>query len=189
MNLFETKQEFAEYLTSEGIDTSAWKEDKWEEFAVEIEPTTPNLTFPAEYNIQDLAIKMRAAMNASKPTVLSEGDLHLPFVTEEDLQRLAEPSPGNVPEVNDYVLQAIKISAARCAMTSYSVNKGKTLESELDLANRLLKDNHMSPFEHQAQAVENLGVEWSKGWTHVDREGNMWSANLLGWKQARHLIT
>jgi len=107
-----------------------------------------NLKFPAEYNIQQLAIEIKRAMDASVPASLAEGEYHLPFM--ENTVCTMNGLGGSLT-----LEQGIKVSAARCAMTSYNTNKGRSIEMELDLADRLMKDHHWSPFEHQAMAISN----------------------------------
>lgn len=162
-----------------------------------------NLTFPTEYNFQDLSIKLRKAIMSSSPKVLEAGEWHLPFITDED--RLN--APQSYADVwNNTSL--INLSSARCAMTSYSTNKGRSLEQELDLANRLIKENHWSPFEHQAQALSEdyrdyttdapkLNMELPKGLearitNSVSNPGmfdvDFYSRNLKGYIQARALL-
>lgn len=165
----------------------------------------PNLNFPAEIHIQDLAIKMKKAMDASKPEQLKAGEWHIPFISDEDNDAIYKISydQGGMDDPADGLLEedimAIKLSASRCAMTSYNTNKGRSIEQELDLANRLLKESHFSPFEHQAMAIPEFtdpcysGPEsWPMG---LERRTNarshyheFWSRNFQNWVQARALL-
>ncbi len=111
-----------------------------------------NLNFPAEYNLQALAIEMKKAIDASEPTVLEEGEWHLPFVTDDDITDLMT-NDGNLLE-KDLEPMLVDISAARSARTSYSRHMGKTIEDDLKLAKMLRESNHWSPFEHQAQMID-----------------------------------
>jgi hypothetical protein len=159
MKTFNTKDELNAYLAHEGVDTSTWNENQYEKFSYLEEPMTPRLDFPAEYNIQDLAIKIKAAMDASTPQVLDDGVWHLPFITDNDwdmCHELYAGYPDKKESIHDTVVSMlIKISAARCARTSYGKHLGKTIEDDLDLANDLARDNHWSPFEHQGRATEH----------------------------------
>ena len=57
---------------------------------------------------------------------------------------------------------------------------------------------HSSALEHQATPMEDDGggfnysteypQSWPKGFTHMDKEGNMWSGNFQGFVQYRQLI-
>lgn len=173
--------------------------------------TAVNLEFPAEYNIQDLALKMRNAMEDQEPVELKEGEWHLPFVEQEDVEYAEGWEEHDGIDGGD-VLR--KISAARCARTSYGKNIGKTIEAELELADLLLKDKHLSPFEHQGQALEHkytethlaelsmteqlpkgaeLRVTDHNDWYSKDsrvpgRKLELWSGNFRGWIQYRKVL-
>ena len=175
-----------------------------------------DLDFPAEYNIQQLAICMKKAMDESTPTKLEEGQWHLPFVTEEDMIDIANsiPQTKEVWESDPagqklFEEKLIRLSASRAAITSYNTNKGHSIEMELDLAKRLVDENHWGPFEHQAMAIDEdvereffertmkvslgtkmvgtpkhtegieLRVNAYKDWDEI------WSRNFQGWVQAR----
>jgi len=153
-----------------------------------------NLNFPAEYNIQDLAIRMKKSLDESTPNKLEEGQWHLPFITTEDRDDVyTRIRHGG--EVQDMM---IKLSAARCARTSYNKERGKTVEDDLKLADMLMNDHHWSPFEHQAQAIsddyenhyddfKNLpdGLQF-----RIENDGipSLWSRNFQEWVQARALL-
>lgn len=109
--------------------------------------------------------------------------------------------------------QAIKYSIARCASVSYRTEE-MTLEKSQDIYNRLLEADvlHSSPAEHVATPVKkevyltedtgcgydiderrSLNVKeapstWEKGITHVNRQGELCSANFRGWIQYRHTL-
>lgn len=94
----------------------------------------------AQPEMCDLALAMAKAMNHSIPKKLLASEWHLPYITEEDLKTgLAE-------------LSLVKASAGRCARTSYLTLDGRrSLDEDIKLAERLLKNGHMSPFQHQAR--------------------------------------
>jgi hypothetical protein len=83
----------------------------------------------SQIEIRDLAKAIRDAMDASTPTRLAFGDWHSPF----------DPDPMR--------------SAACCARTSYNRHDGseRTVDADMQLADMLRADKHMSPFEHQAR--------------------------------------
>ena len=105
--------------------------------------------------------------------------------------------------------QAIKYSITRCASVSYRTEE-MTLEKSQDIYKRLLEADvlHSSPAEHVATPIvekfeyfdkEDLdtGYEvnlplhpdsWEKGITHVNRQGELCSANFRGWIQYRHTL-
>jgi thymidylate synthase ThyX len=88
----------------------------------------------AQGEIRDLAIAIRDAMRSRTPRDLGRGEWHLPFVDCD-----TEDGP--------------KLSAARCARTSYLTHDGKAPDAAADLrlAEMLIREGHMSPLEHQAR--------------------------------------
>lgn len=65
------------------------------------------------------------------------------------------------------------IAAARCARVSYLTHDGERNPSaDIALAERLLASGHMSPFEHVAFAMTQMG----------------WSGNFRGWTQFRKTL-
>jgi thymidylate synthase ThyX len=156
-----------------------------------------DLNFPAEYNIQDLAIKMKKALDDSTPTELEEGQWHLPFVD------ISEDIPSGDRASYETL---IKISAARSARTSYNKERGKTVEDDLKLADMLMNDHHWSPFEHQARAIpSDFETDCEEGTGHSninfptipegmqmrvnpDLTSELWSRNFQGFVQARALM-
>ena len=155
------------------------------------------LDFPAEYNIQDLAIKMKKALDASTPTELRQGQWHLPFISQDDIDAYTEAD--QCASVHWDILK--KISAARCARTSYGKNLGKTDRDDLALAETLLKEHHLSPFEHQAMAINEKYTEVGGVYLDVcnmpdglevrvdnNQRTHFWSGNLQGWVQYRKVI-
>lgn len=133
----------------------------------------------AQPEIQALAAAKRAALDASTPVVLDEGEWHLPYIAVEDrievAERLADGDPvllnrtlGQVPlRDGGITLDAQRIlaqmSAARCARTSYLTlpviaADGTTVEARRDIVKDFAvcdtligsTPRHWSPFEHQA---------------------------------------
>lgn len=141
----------------------------------------------AQPEIQALAQAMKTAMDESTPKLLRVGEWHLPYITEFDLFNTTDDEFEELP----------KISAARCARVSYlnHDNTDPNIEKDLELSSKLLTDKHCSPFEHQAKPVdyvefEKTGFDFDEfdGITHIDKKGNVWSANYRGWIQYRALI-
>lgn len=122
----------------------------------------------ADPTIRALANAMREAMrNAPPPDLMEEGWWHLPLIT--DIERVNFPAK---------VLR--RVSAARCARTSY-LNHDRSapkIGRDLELAARLEKDAHWSPFEHQASP--DLWLPSKEKFAHPDLHGN-----LTGWIQDR----
>lgn len=117
----------------------------------------------AQPEIQELARAMEYEMYLSKPVMLQAGEWHIPFVDKEERV------------VYNYELdEFLHISAARCARVSYTApdETERNTERDLDLAQRLLSEKHMSPFEHQAMCAG----------------ANVSSGNFRGWIQFRKVL-
>lgn len=144
----------------------------------------------AQPEIKRLAALMLEAMNNSEPVLLQPGDWHMPYFGGEDagywLQGCGIP-----------LEDALAISSSCCAQVSYR-KLDDSLEKAKDIFSKLIdsKPCHASPTEHQATPMkvvyegafdinEILCVE---GTTHVDKDGNVWSGNFMGWIQHRQLI-
>jgi len=125
----------------------------------------------AQPEIHELAIQMKAAMQASQP-VLRPRDRqiadawHLPYVTADE-RVMYRHDPGFLA----------KISAARSARVSYLTHDGRTpnIEEDLALYDRLVGSRplHASPIEHSGYPL-SLATQQSK--------------NFFGWRQYRELV-
>lgn len=101
----------------------------------------------AQDEIAHLAQAIKIALNESTPVVKTYGDWHLPYVTDEELKTLG-------------IRNSLKVSASRCARTSYKTQHGvtSTLEEDIKMFDRLTFNMqfsegspfHASPTEHQA---------------------------------------
>jgi thymidylate synthase ThyX len=110
----------------------------------------------AQPEFQILANKMLAAYKQNRPTPIDKDGWHIPFG-----DRMPE---GITTE------QRLKIATARCARVSYLTFEGEIKpEKDYELHDALLKDGHMSPFEHCATALDS-GKQ---------------SGNFRGWLQYR----
>lgn len=159
----------------------------------------------AQPEIRLLAQAMKKAHEESVPQKLKKGDWHLPYIRRIDCinaydhckyQRVTCDKPSD-EEVLGLLL---KVSAARCARASYNNFEGKpsTISDDLDLFAKLVEKQpiHASPTEHQAtpmdfstKFVNNQNpLTWEQGVTSMDREGNLYSGNLLHFIQFRKLI-
>ncbi len=147
----------------------------------------------AQPEIKELAELMYVAVKLNDPTLLKEGEWHLPYITTKfsDDNTIIYSSNG----VDLTLEEAQQVSASCCAQISYrqldvSLEKAKKIFIMLIKAEVI----HASPFEHLATPITNkdnfISVEdWDEGVTHVDKYGEFWSGNLRGWIQYRHLIT
>lgn len=149
----------------------------------------------AQPEIVELARLMQEAMDSNTPLPMSEGEWHTPYV-EIGLSKLTGERIYYDENHDQLTLEeALKISASCCAQVSYrrlDTSKAKAIE----IYDKLFSGPkpHLSPVEHQATPVlekyewgDILG-KWPDGVTHLDREGNPWSANFKGWIQYRQLL-
>lgn len=112
----------------------------------------------AQPQINTLATLMRDAMESSSPTLIKEGQWHLPLVSPQEVSKHGEDS-------------SLLISAGRCARVSY-LTQGlqRPVEKDLSLSAMLVNNGHMSPFEHQATPDNDA------------------DANFRGWRQLRYTL-
>lgn len=115
----------------------------------------------AQPEIHQLAIVMFEAISNSAPLLRAFQGWHLPYIGEADMKA----AHYNRDKIT-------MISAARCARVSYKTHDGgePDWQKDLKLAEGLLADGHMSPFEHQATpAVQRF-------------------ANFDGWRSNRSIL-
>lgn len=120
----------------------------------------------AQPEMQTIAGMMRTARDASVPEPISTGEWHLPFVTAEEAKQLADRTVASSIEIRDASVwdQLIWIGAGRCARVSYLTHDGRRdLDADNDLARRLERDGHWSPFEHVATPAPGRHANFS-GW-------------------------
>lgn len=117
---------------------------------------------------KDLAEEMRFKILESKPQVLQMGEWHLPLIFEHE-----KPQPIEVK---------LKLSAARCASTSYKTVEG--FDMSFDIAQRIFdklvgsEPLHASPTEHQAIYSDTVG-----------NQSKLWQSNFRRpWVQYRKFI-
>lgn len=144
----------------------------------------------AQDEIRDLATLMKQVRDAAVPKSLKHGQWHLPYIDEEDIDRVErvvrqKALPGEIiPEVV-YSLMAIKgldganghisarnalllaMSTARACRVSYSKHDGERPEIETDLQLYLrlagADPKHASPLEHQARPLYALEDDFRQG--------------------------
>lgn len=146
----------------------------------------------AEPHFQNLAYKVRDALDASTPIEHEWGQWHLPYFAKNngggdadicfvgfDRQKGDDPD-GTLPA---------KLSAGRCARVSYLTHDQKRdCNADLELYGRLAGSApiHASPLEHPAKAV-NPKIEWSEKGTG-SATARDWGNFDAGWLQLRKMI-
>ena len=158
----------------------------------------------AQPEIQQLAQAMKDAMDASKPVLLNPGEWHLPYITTNDYAEAQNHVSYVISKDRPETLLDLlkKISAARCARTSYKAFDGKvaSIDDDLSLFDKLMSGNlkHASPTEHIATPDIKIGsrnIDPSTQ-TREDPYGlceSIWKnpklhANFRGWIQYRKTI-
>jgi hypothetical protein len=111
----------------------------------------------AQPEFQAVAKLMLEKYRSNRPVNLNPGEWHLPYVSQEDRDEVwgdLDPSSG---EYLDGWTTLAKISAGRCARTSYLTQNGtRDLSEDLTLFGRLIdrtsdeEPRHWSPLEHPA---------------------------------------
>jgi len=140
----------------------------------------------AQPEIQQLAQVMKDAMDASKPVLLNPGEWHLPYITVSDFNSVDNYLLFNGQNICPQQRLELfkKISAARCARTSYKAFDGKvaSIDDDLALFDKLMSGNlkHASPTEHQATPDTK---DLHGNWTNLKLHGN-----FFGWNQHRKYI-
>ena len=127
----------------------------------------------AEPHIQILAREVRKVLDEAPIQDLAPGEWHTPFVTDGENTKL-------------YGDEALKLSVARCASTSYKTVDGFDMDLDRAVAiyDRLVGSRplHASPLEHVCQA--DLWHTWSdKGWDNQHEHGN-----FTGFRQLRKQV-
>jgi hypothetical protein len=116
---------------------------------------------------------IQKAWSESTPTVVNEGQMHLPLVTQQEIEDLRYHPTDT----------AARISIGRCARVSYDKHRDpEPWSASIDRADRLLANGHMSPFEMCARPFTSE--------EHEGREKLREFINTLGWmspQERRHL--
>ncbi len=115
----------------------------------------------AQAEIVHAATAMKVAMTESTPVKLTLGQYHLPYIQDWELTTMPTD-------------QAIMVSVARCARTSYLTQNGtRDVAEDVRLYQRLISAQppHWSPLEHVATPAARREITLG---------------NFTGWHQARH---
>lgn len=140
----------------------------------------------AQPEIQQLAQAMKDAMDLSEPVLLNPSEWHLPYITDSDFNSVDNYLLFNGQNVCPQQRLELfkKISAARCARTSYKAFDGKvaSIDDDLSLFDKLMSGEikHSSPTEHQATPDTK---DLHGNWTNLKLHGN-----FFGWNQHRKFI-
>jgi thymidylate synthase ThyX len=155
----------------------------------------------AHPEIRKVAELMRDALAASTPRELKYGEWHRPLSYDlETAKELAERMTvnGRQGDMQWMVDQFCKISVGRCARVSYLTHDGKRdTQKDIELHDELLKNGHMSPFEHVARPA--TAEDWKTAlfpplFADANRPGfsvnpvEQWHGNFRGWVQYRKTI-
>ena len=184
------KQHLNRYLLGYSMQSKVITGTEWDNFF------NLRLAADAQPEIQEVARKMKEAMNASTPKMLEPGEWHLPYVEFDVIGR--EYFDDTISQRFLCLDEAIKCSAARCARVSYGNHDGSDpdVEKDLKLYDFLVSSGHLSPLEHQATPMERYEQEvindvephtWQPGVSHVDGNYSLWSGTLREWIQFRKL--
>lgn len=123
----------------------------------------------AEPHIAILAREVRKALESAEVRDLTPGQWHMPFVSPDEFEAYGE-------------IDAVKLSVARCASTSFKTTDGfdMTLERAEIIYQKLITGIlHASPFEHQAMADDFAYDSFIHPEDH---------RNFVGFRQNRVLI-
>lgn len=132
----------------------------------------------AQQEFQVLAKLMYGFYRRSKPLLLPEGAVHMPYIRREDKREvfntISLDGAGTMDVLDEMVTKELmKISVGRCARTSYVNQDGvRALKDDIALHDRLVATpesgdpGHWSPFEHVARAETSPAqVGNYRGWT------------------------
>lgn len=112
----------------------------------------------ADPAIHQIAYLMEVASKLSTPEPVDYDDWHTPLITWDERDQLS-------------LEDALKVSAARCARTSYLTHDGKRdFEKDLELFDRLVTGKpHLSPLEHVARPLASSDEQIGNftGWTQL----------------------
>jgi thymidylate synthase ThyX len=135
----------------------------------------------ARPEVHKIALMMYDVYEASTPQQVGVGGWHLPLVSDDEISWAYDNlKVSDWPGIWAWLR---KVSVGRCARVSYLTHDGvRDPEKDVALHDRLLKDGHMSPFEHQGTPIDTLDPFSSPNMT---RDTGSFG---YGWTQYRKLI-
>lgn len=125
----------------------------------------------ARPEVHKIASLMYEAFAASTPQRVGQYAWHLPLVTDDEIHEgYPEHDPSNPTNWIRHWEYWRKVSVGRCARVSYLTHDGlRDPDADMRLHDRLLRDGHMSPFEHQGRPIDEFDEsDWcgsfGRGW-------------------------
>jgi hypothetical protein len=136
---------------------------EWENFIALRCPEgdVPDIHFPAQLEMQELAIAVRDALNASTPKELEEGLWHVPYFDwDEEFELLRGLMGGLAVPIEAAINAALLVSSRRCARRSYAVETNdEALLVSYEKGVSLAQQGHYSPMEHQVRPITHLDLK------------------------------
>jgi len=154
----------------------------------------------AQPEIKRAADLLFEAMAASMPELVGFDDWHTPYVDQEEFETDLFSGPREFldPIRDSYVHMRLdrwcKVSVGRCARVSYLTHDGvRDPDKDVALAESLLKNGHMSPFEHVARPAHDgdPSAEQRASANPLDQMkmvASTFHGNFRGWVQLRKTI-
>ena len=151
----------------------------------------------AQPEIVDLARLIKEEFFDSTPLLLQSGQAHVPYV-QRQISSSGEMLYSLAIDGGISLEDALKISASCACQVSYR-RMNDSYDKAMEIYDKLFSGPkpHLSPTEHQGIAMKHTKAgliqrifpsTLEKGVSHMDREGNLWSANLKGFLQQRKIM-
>ena len=125
----------------------------------------------AHPDIQKIVGMMREVREDSKPRALDKTDWHLPLLSDEDLYAFSDSDPAALPWK-----ERLLASVGRVARVTLLRHEDESdVAKDIERANNMLKNGHMSPFEHVARPMTSVEYEDAFGawWATFDKGPEM----------------
>ena len=121
----------------------------------------PDVTFPAQLEMQQFAISIRDALAGSTPKELEEASWHAPYFDwDDEFELLRGLLGGAAVPVNEAINGALLVSARRCARVSYvKQDDVEELIVSYDKGILLAQQSHYSPMEHQVRPITRFDLK------------------------------
>jgi len=142
----------------------------------------------AQPEIKRAADLLFEARESSTPKALGHEEWHAPYI---DLAESAAEYDVALDRLSDsavfaHVERWCKVSVGRCARVSYLTHDGvRDPDKDVALADGLLKNGHMSPFEHVARPMSGRDIAFRR----PRNISEAFLGNFRGWVQYRKGIT